>query len=354
MITLQLPASAVKSAPAAAPGQSNPAATDADPADSATKPSLFAFLLAQRAGLTAAAIPGHKAGAKAATEEDAKAGTATPALDAAAVPAAAAPWMWLNQAQPRTAAGESKPDPKGDSATSITCGKDARAPAAAAITEEANKTALGPATAAAPSVATATPPKAAQDEISGLAAATETHTKINVSDLPAPVVAATQGPQDKPPVQAPPPAAAPVEVPIDSKIGTPRWTRDIHQSVSMLVQSRNSVAELRLTPEDMGPIQIRIDFSDAKPSVSISVQQTDTRNALDAALPRLREMMAESGINLGGSSVEQQSGRSGDPAGDQARQAGRHQGFEAAPRTAEEALPVTRAISLDQLVDTYA
>jgi flagellar hook-length control protein FliK len=262
--------------------------------------------------------------------------------------------MWLNQAQPRTAAGESKPDPKGDSATSITCGKDARAPAAAAITEEANKTALGPATAAAPSVATATPPKAAQDEISGLAAATETHTKINVSDLPAPVVAATQGPQDKPPVQAPPPAAAPVEVPIDSKIGTPRWTRDIHQSVSMLVQSRNPVAELRLTPEDMGPIQIRIDFSDAKPSVSISVQQTDTRNALDAALPRLREMMAESGINLGGSSVEQQSGRSGDPAGDQARQAGRHQGFEAAPRTAEEALPVTRAISLDQLVDTYA
>jgi flagellar hook-length control protein FliK len=144
-------------------------------------------------------------------------------------------------------------------------------------------------------------------------------------------------------------------VPIESKVGTPRWTRDIHQSVSMLVQSRTSVAELRLTPADMGPIQIRIDFSEKQPSVSISVQQADTRNALDAALPRLRDMMAESGITLGGAGVEQH-GRPSDTPGDQARFAwqGREQAAPLPVAATDQFAPQVRTIALDQLVDTYA
>ena len=40
---------------------------------------------------------------------------------------------------------------------------------------------------------------------------------------------------------------------------------------------------------------------------------TDTKNALDAALPRLREMLADSGISLGGSGVEHRQQNAGNP-----------------------------------------
>jgi flagellar hook-length control protein FliK len=353
MITLQMPPAAAKqtqpaaSTPANPANPANPATGDADPALAANKPSLFAFLLAQQTAAGAGAVPGGgKAGVTAGNAEE---DTATEAKGGD--PSAAAPWMWLHTALPRDAACK---DPK-----SLT-------PAGTASALEAAGTAgaQGPlpgsagaqALAAAPDSPTAhsagVGQKNAADEFAALSAATEPSPQRHGTETPLPQLQAQPANEAAP---APAAKAAPVEVPIESKVGTPRWTRDIHQSVTMLVQARASVAELRLTPADMGPIQIRIDFSDKQPSVSISVQQTDTRNALDAALPRLREMMAESGITLGGAGVEQH-GRPGDAPGDQARFAWQgRDGTAASPApVADPFIPAARPIAIDQLVDTYA
>lgn len=95
---------------------------------------------------------------------------------------------------------------------------------------------------------------------------------------------------------------------ISSSVGSQQWTRDLTQQVSVMVDNGTSIAEVRLTPADMGPIEIRLDFSEASPTLSISVQNADTRNALDLALPRLREMLSDSGVTLGGASVEHRDG----------------------------------------------
>lgn len=135
-------------------------------------------------------------------------------------------------------------------------------------------------------------------------------------------------------------------------VGTPGWTRELHEQVTLLVHNRNATADIKLNPEEMGPIEIRIDFSEAQPKVSISVQNADTRSALDAALPRLRDMLAESGVSLGDTSIEQRQAGSGST---QEHRANMHLPLQPAPAESADAAPATvRAMALDRLVDTYA
>lgn len=320
MITLQLPPLTTKSAHAAPPGQTTPTAPGADAAAGVTDPLFFALLLAQQAEFGTASSTGKVAD----TEE-----AATEKTEAAADPAAATPWLWLPLPPLRDAA-KAKSGADQDVLTAV------------------HGAAAGPSNDKA---------KAIPEQLAGLQAPADSAAQALVGEVrPAATHAQPAIPlqPQAAEVQAQRQTAVAEKITIASEIGTPRWTQDIRQNISLLVQSRTSVAELRLTPADMGPIQIRIDFSDTQPSVSISVQQADTRNALDAALPRLRDMLAESGVTLGGASVEQHSGGTGDPGRDPARLAGQPAGHAPDMAASEEPLPAARIISLDQLVDTYA
>jgi len=136
---------------------------------------------------------------------------------------------------------------------------------------------------------------------------------------------------------------------IESRIGSPGWNGELHDKVALLVHTRTQVAELQMTPPDMGSIEIRIDFSDDQPQVVISAQQTDTRNALDAALPRLRELLADSGITLGGTSVGHRQEQQSSFIPDRSQTITSHSRF--ALTDSDSPRP---HLSPDQLVDTYA
>ncbi|HXC39948.1 MAG TPA: flagellar hook-length control protein FliK [Burkholderiales bacterium] len=156
-----------------------------------------------------------------------------------------------------------------------------------------------------------------------------------------------------------PAAKVPQNVPlvvIQPPVASQEWTPAIGNGIKLLVQNKSSVAELQVTPPDLGPINVRIDFSD-KPVVAITVQHSDTKDALDAALPRLREMLAGNGIALSGSGVEyRQAGsdstrqNTGD---DRPWQGNRDR--DKAPDAIAAAAPV-RSVRVSQLgaVDTYA
>jgi flagellar hook-length control protein FliK len=70
-------------------------------------------------------------------------------------------------------------------------------------------------------------------------------------------------------------------------------------------------ATLRLSPEHLGPIQVRIELQQSQINVNFSAAHADTRAALTDALPRLREMLAAGGLSLGQASVQQESHGSG-------------------------------------------
>ena len=66
---------------------------------------------------------------------------------------------------------------------------------------------------------------------------------------------------------------------------------------------------LRLSPEHLGPLEVRIDVRDGNVSVAFGVAHLDTQAALEQALPRLREMFAAAGLQLGQASVQQEARR---------------------------------------------
>src|SRR5690606_41281170 len=63
---------------------------------------------------------------------------------------------------------------------------------------------------------------------------------------------------------------------------------------------------LRLAPEDLGPLEVRISLQQSTAHVWFGAQHADTRAALAEALPRLREMFAEAGLSLGHGGVSQE------------------------------------------------
>ncbi|WP_408611391.1 flagellar hook-length control protein FliK [Bowmanella yangjiangensis] len=74
----------------------------------------------------------------------------------------------------------------------------------------------------------------------------------------------------------------------------------------MLVNLGNMSADIRLDPPDLGSMQVRVQMHGEQATVNFVVQSQQARDMLDQAVPRLREMLAEKGIELGQSFVQQE------------------------------------------------
>lgn len=86
---------------------------------------------------------------------------------------------------------------------------------------------------------------------------------------------------------------------LSARVGTPAWDNQVGQKVIWMVGGEDQSATLELNPPDLGPVQVVLNVSNDLASVTFSSQQLEVRQALENALPRLREMMNESGIALG-------------------------------------------------------
>ena len=53
----------------------------------------------------------------------------------------------------------------------------------------------------------------------------------------------------------------------------------------------------------MGPLRVRLSIEGGEANVAFVAQHSITRDAIEQALPRLREMLAENGLSLGETSV---------------------------------------------------
>jgi flagellar hook-length control protein FliK len=60
---------------------------------------------------------------------------------------------------------------------------------------------------------------------------------------------------------------------------------------------------LRLTPDNLGPMEVRITVQNDQVSVWFGAAHADTRAALENALPRLRDMFAAQGMSLADAGV---------------------------------------------------
>ena len=162
--------------------------------------------------------------------------------------------------------------------------------------------------------------------------------------------AATPGATAREGASAAPQAAAPATLPVHSEVGSTGWANELGTRLHWMANAGLGSASLRLTPEQLGPVEVKISVHQNAASVWFSAAQPDTRSALEQALPRLRELFSAQGMNLAQAGVSDQSAR-GTPREPQTSGSGPHTG---GARELNATL-VTSAVRARQgLIDTYA
>ena len=81
------------------------------------------------------------------------------------------------------------------------------------------------------------------------------------------------------------------------------------ERVQMMMSKNLKSVDIRLDPPELGRLHIKMNMhNDGGASVHFTVANQHARDALEQSMPRLREMMSQQGVQLGGTSVQQHSG----------------------------------------------
>lgn len=82
--------------------------------------------------------------------------------------------------------------------------------------------------------------------------------------------------------------------------------------VAWLADQKIGHAHIKITPNDLGPVEVRLQLDGDKVQASFSSAHADVRQALEQSLPRLREMLGQHGFQLTHSDVgSRQQGQQG-------------------------------------------
>ena len=101
------------------------------------------------------------------------------------------------------------------------------------------------------------------------------------------------------------PTISPTE--ITEAFGRTAWSQGMGKQVLSMVNQNIGSAEIRLNPAHLGPIEILIDMSEDQVNVSLSSRHAIVREAMEQALPRLREMLDENGFSLADADISKHS-----------------------------------------------
>ncbi|MCG7544845.1 flagellar hook-length control protein FliK [Pseudoalteromonas sp. MM17-2] len=131
--------------------------------------------------------------------------------------------------------------------------------------------------------------------------------------------------------------------------------QQIQQRVNMMLNLNNQEAEIRLDPPELGSMQVRVRSEGEQAHVNFVVQNQQAKEALEQAMPRLRDLLAQQGLSLGDTNVEQQNQQSAQHDGEQG------QGSEHGPLTEQASNDENHGLEqqqknapMEQGIDFYA
>lgn len=90
------------------------------------------------------------------------------------------------------------------------------------------------------------------------------------------------------------------------------WGQVMSNRVVWMAKEGVQQTEIKLNPANMGPVEVRLHIHNDQANVTFLAQHAATRDALEQAMPRLRESFAEAGLQLGNAEVGQQSSQQHD------------------------------------------
>ncbi|EAS64000.1 flagellar hook-length control protein FliK [Photobacterium angustum] len=81
----------------------------------------------------------------------------------------------------------------------------------------------------------------------------------------------------------------------------------VSERINMMMAKNLKQIDIRLDPPELGKIQIKLALNQDQASVQFTVNNSQTRDMVEQAMPRLREMMQQQGLQLAQGSVQQDS-----------------------------------------------
>ena len=107
---------------------------------------------------------------------------------------------------------------------------------------------------------------------------------------------------------------------IDVPVGHAEWGDKLVGKLSWLTARNMSVAEIHLTPPDMGPMEVKVRVQNEQANITVHSANPVVRDQLELHSHRLRDMLGEQGLSLAGFDVSdsprQQTGEQGAGDGD--------------------------------------
>jgi flagellar hook-length control protein FliK len=132
-------------------------------------------------------------------------------------------------------------------------------------------------------------------------------------------------------------------------VGTTEWADELGGQLTWMAHHSIGSASLKVSPPDLGPIEVRIAVHGSAASVWFGAAQADTRTALEQALPRLHELFGAQGLALADASVSRES-----PREQRESPSGAWGGTGAAPAPADSVTQGAAALQHLGLLDLYA
>jgi flagellar hook-length control protein FliK len=137
---------------------------------------------------------------------------------------------------------------------------------------------------------------------------------------------------------------APPTPPLNSPLGSPQWQQALSQQVLMFNRQGQQSAELRLHPQELGALHISLKIEDNQAQLHFASAHGQVRAAIEAAMPHLRASLAESGIELGQSSVGSEPSPQWQQAQQQSQQGGGSQSSAGSPHLGTSGIAVADAL----------
>lgn len=83
-------------------------------------------------------------------------------------------------------------------------------------------------------------------------------------------------------------------------------SQKLQERINIMLSKNIQRADIRLDPPELGQLQVRINMNSEQATVQFQVQSPQAREAIENALPRLREMLEQQGVALADTDVKEQ------------------------------------------------
>lgn len=113
-----------------------------------------------------------------------------------------------------------------------------------------------------------------------------------------------------------------IQAAVEAPVRSSAFSAELSEKIVWLAGNGSHSASLSLNPPQLGPLEVRLSLTGSDAGAQFYSPHPVVRDAIEAAMPRLRELMAQAGIALGDAQVHQEAFSRGDSGGGSGRPSG--------------------------------